>query len=71
MFNFLDLSLVFIQGQPQQTVNIMSGCKVILVTARLSGGKGDVAWQHAQLFRQSLDSKDYPFSITFSFKDNK
>ncbi|XP_034651227.1 peptide-N(4)-(N-acetyl-beta-glucosaminyl)asparagine amidase [Drosophila subobscura] len=33
------------------------------VVAKLTGGKGDVAWQHTQLFRQSLSSKDYPFDL--------
>ncbi|XP_055920485.1 peptide-N(4)-(N-acetyl-beta-glucosaminyl)asparagine amidase [Eupeodes corollae] len=39
------------------------GSKDLVITAVLSGGKGDVAWQHTQLFRQSLSSKEYPFDL--------
>ncbi|KAF7267653.1 hypothetical protein GWI33_019142 [Rhynchophorus ferrugineus] len=40
----------------------------ITVIANLGGGTGDVAWQHAQLFRQKLECDNYPFSISFVFK---
>ena len=47
-------------------------CSEIIVSANLSGGKGDVAWQHAQLFRTSTNEKDNQdakpnFRITFEF----
>jgi hypothetical protein len=29
----------------------LSGSKKLTLTALMSGGKGDVAWQHTQLFR--------------------
>lgn len=33
----------------------------------MSGGKGDVAWQHTQLFRQRIGSTDYPFELKIIF----
>ncbi|XP_018571005.1 peptide-N(4)-(N-acetyl-beta-glucosaminyl)asparagine amidase [Anoplophora glabripennis] len=44
------------------------GSQVLSISASLSGGKGDVSWQHAQLFRQSIDSEDFPFSLKIIFK---
>lgn len=48
--------------------NDFSGSKYLLIKATLKGGKGDCAWQHAQLFRQPMSSQDYPFSVTVTFK---
>ena len=33
------------------------------IKAVLSGGTGDCAWQHTQLFRQEKDSEEYPFVL--------
>lgn len=41
-----------------------SGKQEFIVTASLFGGKGDVAWQHTQLFRQKLDNNE--FELTFN-----
>lgn len=48
---------------------MFSGSTFLEIEARLSGGKGDVAWQHAQLFRQQTDSQEFPFSITITLAD--
>lgn len=37
------------------------------VRVRLSGGDGECAWQHAQVFRQSLTSTDFPFQLAVKF----
>ena len=36
----------------------LSGSKNLTLKATLSGGKGDIGWQHAQLFRTALDKND-------------
>ena len=45
----------------------LSGVSKFSIRARLSGGKGDCAWQHAQVFRQSLTSNDFPFQLKVNF----
>lgn len=41
----------------------------INVIVKLLGGSGDVSWQHAQLFRQSLNaSENYSMQICITFK---
>jgi len=41
----------------------LNGTSKFSIRVRLSGGKGDCAWQHAQVFRQSLTAIDYPFQM--------
>jgi peptide-N4-(N-acetyl-beta-glucosaminyl)asparagine amidase len=42
----------------------MKGNTDIFLHAEMRRGKGDVAWQHTQLFRQSMgDSSAAPFDI--------
>ncbi|XP_069137511.1 peptide-N(4)-(N-acetyl-beta-glucosaminyl)asparagine amidase-like [Argopecten irradians] len=47
-----------------KSVSELNGVDSMTLTANLSGGKGDVAWQHTQLFRQKNDDFDvYPFEM--------
>ncbi|XP_005092800.1 peptide-N(4)-(N-acetyl-beta-glucosaminyl)asparagine amidase [Aplysia californica] len=42
----------------------LHGTKTLTITAVMRGGKGDVAWQHTQLFRQSLQTQgEFPFEV--------
>lgn len=44
-------------------VSTLENCQEFEICAKLSGGKGDVAWQHTQLFRQSLNSNENLFDF--------
>ncbi|XP_060064096.1 peptide-N(4)-(N-acetyl-beta-glucosaminyl)asparagine amidase-like [Ylistrum balloti] len=45
-------------------VSDLNGVDNMTLTANLSGGKGDVAWQHTQLFRQTNSDFDtFPFEV--------
>lgn len=37
------------------------------IKVHLSGGNGDCAWQHAQIFRQPLNDDDFPFQLSITF----
>ncbi|XP_011196371.2 peptide-N(4)-(N-acetyl-beta-glucosaminyl)asparagine amidase isoform X2 [Zeugodacus cucurbitae] len=62
-------------GEGQIEVNVSTdegsaniiGASVFEIKAVLSGGKGDVAWQHAQLFRQSLNQNESLFDLQINF----
>lgn len=56
-------------GPALQTVEELVGETGFTLTATLSDGKGDIAWQHTQLFRQSSeDTVVNPFEIIVKFK---
>ncbi|XP_018319742.1 peptide-N(4)-(N-acetyl-beta-glucosaminyl)asparagine amidase [Agrilus planipennis] len=62
-----DMCLNIPQDDTTFTTRAFSNSKMLLIKASLSGGKGDVAWQHAQLFRQEIGSQNYPLQIVFTF----
>ncbi|XP_054719561.1 peptide-N(4)-(N-acetyl-beta-glucosaminyl)asparagine amidase-like [Uloborus diversus] len=39
------------------------GSSGLVISAELTEGIGDVAWQHSQLFRQAADSSEFPFEV--------
>lgn len=46
------------------------GSDCVQIKAVLKGGKGECAWQHTQLFRQSISNcKDYPFRVIINFRN--
>jgi len=63
-------NLALSNSQECLTTTALSGSKSLKLTATLSGGKGDVAWQQAQLFTQPIDSEnDFTFDVTVTLRD--
>lgn len=56
-------------GSGSTKADVLKGKKSFEIVTKLTGGKGDVAWQHAQLFRQSLDSFDFNFTISITLRN--
>lgn len=52
-------------AQPQRDI---IGASVFEISAHLSGGEGDEAWQHAQLFRDDDVSREYKFNLQIKLK---
>ena len=46
----------------------LSGSKTLTLKATLSGGKGDVGWHHAQLFRTAFDKNDDSMQLKIIIK---
>ena len=56
-------------AQESVTTTAICGSKTVKLTATLSGGNGDVAWQQAQLFSQPIDNNDSALEITITLHD--
>uniref|UniRef100_A0A1I8Q858 Peptide-N(4)-(N-acetyl-beta-glucosaminyl)asparagine amidase n=1 Tax=Stomoxys calcitrans TaxID=35570 RepID=A0A1I8Q858_STOCA len=57
------IDITFRDGKTKEIITTLENSNNFEICAKLSGGKGDVAWQHAQLFRQSLNSQEFPFEL--------
>ena len=49
----------------------MAGSKKVTLTAAMSGGKGDVAWQHTQLMRTGKEDADNAVRLRIVIKLQK
>lgn len=48
-------------------VDAFKGSFELTLTITVSGGNGDNAWQHAQLFRQPINDAQFPFEIVITY----
>jgi peptide-N4-(N-acetyl-beta-glucosaminyl)asparagine amidase len=62
VINFLDSTDRIVESKDD-----LIGCSKFSIVVHLSGGSGDCAWQHAQVFRQKLNSDDFPFQLSIKF----
>lgn len=67
--NSLIMNLPVIKNIKEIIVDQMDGSDFITLSACLSGGSGDVAWQHSQIFRQTANDQEYPFQISLILKN--
>ncbi|CAN7997100.1 unnamed protein product [Ixodes hexagonus] len=54
------------EGKKMHTVTCLKGAQALCLKARVSGGRGSNAWQHAQLFRQPLDGQQFALELSVS-----
>lgn len=64
------MNLPIIENIQEIKIDCMNGSDFVILSASLFGGSGEVAWQHSQIFRQSIHDQDYPFHILFVLKEN-
>lgn len=67
-----DFFFLFFIDDEVHSVDDLVGNESFTITAILTGGKGDIAWQHTQLFRQSTnDGDEYPFEINIELQTDE
>lgn len=66
--NDLAMNLPIIENKKEIIVDQMDGSNIVTLSACLFGGSGELAWQHSQIFRQSMNDQEYPFKISFILK---
>jgi len=66
--NNATVNLPTIENIKEVIVDQIKGSDFVTLNASLTGGSGDSAWQHSQIFRQSIKDQDYPFHIVIILK---
>nr|CAD7398350.1 unnamed protein product [Timema poppensis] len=61
--NIVSTDQCYKTGVGTKTCTDFVGESSVTLMAKLKGGVGDLAWQHAQLFRQSSDSREFSFVV--------
>lgn len=67
--NHTSMQLPVMENNKGVHIDQMNGSDYITLSACLFGGSGNSAWQHSQIFRQSINNQDYPFQISFNLKE--
>ena len=60
---------VEIPPNEETTLDGFRGSKAVCLVATMSGGRGENAWQHSQLFRQDVESSALPLRVKLNFED--
>lgn len=65
-FYLVDLNRDF-TGEVVTDVHRVINSPAVVIRATMTGGKGENAWQHSQLFRQEMKSNEYPLELCLTF----
>lgn len=66
--NDFTMNLPVYENIQEVVIDQMDGANSVILSACLFGGSGDLAWQHSQIFRQSIHDQEYPFQISIILK---